>query len=362
MVFLLLLALVVSFGACWVLVFLKQRHMHVSCDAVDSGPQKFHACATPRIGGIPIMLGLLAGCIGISFNSDASLYVFVVLSLLPVWLFGMIEDFTKQVSPLHRLLAAFVVALLGVWLMDARLLRLDVPGLDLLLNSSFIFSVMMTMLMVGGITHSINIIDGFNGLASGVVLMVLSALAYVTYQLNDMVLFNLCIVSVGATLGFFVWNYPRGLIFAGDGGAYLWGALIAEIILLLLVRHPEVSPWFGFLLLVHPIWETLFTIYRRKFIRGVEPGLPDAIHLHSLVYRRLVRTDVSSKSITDLTRRNSSTAPYLWGLESLAIVPALMFWNNPSALFICAIAFIVFYCVVYRMIVHFKVWRWLVIH
>jgi UDP-GlcNAc:undecaprenyl-phosphate/decaprenyl-phosphate GlcNAc-1-phosphate transferase len=353
-------SLLVSFSACFILVSFKKIHAHISSDHVNSGPQKFHHAATPRIGGIPIFLGLSGGFVAAVYFDDNSIHWILLWSICPVWIAGLIEDFTKQVSPFKRLCAAFVVALIGAWLMDARLGKLGVPGIDYLLGISMAFSVFMTMLMVGGITHSINIIDGFNGLASGFVIMVLAALALVSYQLGDSVLTNISLSLLGATLGFLFWNFPRGLIFAGDGGAYLWGAVIAEIVLLMMVRHPQVSPWFGFLLLVYPVWETVFSIYRRTVCRGLPAGLPDALHLHSLIYLRLVRIDVSSKSDADLNRRNSLTAPYLWALASLAIVPALIFWDNPRVLFVCSIAFIVFYCVVYRMIVHFKVWRWLV--
>jgi UDP-N-acetylmuramyl pentapeptide phosphotransferase/UDP-N-acetylglucosamine-1-phosphate transferase len=64
-----------------------------------------------------------------------------------------------------------------------------------------------------------------------------------------------------------IWNYPRGKIFLGDGGAYLLGFWLAELSVLLVVRHPEVSPWFPMLLLVYPIFETLFSMYRSKVLQ-----------------------------------------------------------------------------------------------
>ena len=65
-------------------------------------------------------------------------------------------------------------------------------------------------------------------------------------------------------LGFFVWNFPAGLIFLGDGGAYFLGFYLAELAILLLHRNPEVSPMFPLLLCIYPVFETLFSIYRRK--------------------------------------------------------------------------------------------------
>ena len=71
--------------------------------------------------------------------------------------------------------------------------------------------------------------------------------------------------------GFLVVNYPSGRIFLCDGGAYLVGLLLAEISVLLVHRNSEVSPWFPLVLLAYPIWETLFSMYRRKR-RGQSTG------------------------------------------------------------------------------------------
>ena len=98
---------------------------------------------------------------------------------------------------------------------------------------------------------------------------------------------------LGALLGFLVFNYPSGRIFMGDGGAYLLGFWLGELSVLLVVRNPDVSPWFPIVLLAYPVVETLFSIYRRKFLQGRSAGRPDAMHLHQLIYRRLARVAVA---------------------------------------------------------------------
>lgn len=60
-----------------------------------------------------------------------------------------------------------------------------------------------------------------------------------------------------------------GKIFLGDGGAYLLGYFIAEISVLLVLRNPEVSPWFPLLVVAYPVVEALFSIYRRNILKGV---------------------------------------------------------------------------------------------
>jgi UDP-N-acetylmuramyl pentapeptide phosphotransferase/UDP-N-acetylglucosamine-1-phosphate transferase len=119
------------------------------------------------------------------------------------------------------------------------------------------------------------------------------------------------LAGIGAVLGFFVWNFPAGLIFLGDGGAYFLGFHAAEVALLLLVRKPQVSLLFPLLVCIYPVTETLFSVYRRRVLRSLPPSMPDGIHLHSLIYRRVTRWAVGDKDAKALTRLNSITSPFL---------------------------------------------------
>ena len=136
------------------------------------------------------------------------------------------------------------------------------------------------------------------------VLMMILALAYVAFQVGDTFVFTAALITAGAVFGFFVWNFPAGLIFLGDGGAYLLGFLLGELCILLVHRNAAVSPMFPLLLCAYPVFETIFTMYRRKFVRGVATGAPDGIHLHTLIHRRLVRwTLQNNPERRRLTRR-----------------------------------------------------------
>ena len=52
------------------------------------------------------------------------------------------------------------------------------------------------------------------------------------------------------------------------------------------------TPWFSLAIMAYPIWETLFSMYRRKILRGKSAGHPDALHMHQLIYQRLARIAV----------------------------------------------------------------------
>ncbi len=339
----------------------SHTHAHLSGDADLSGPQKFHARPVPRIGGLGIYLGLLASAFAAWEQglSDASLGFTLLLCGLPAFGAGLIEDLTKKVSPILRLGATVLSGALAIWLLNARIDHVDIVGLDYLLSFGAI-SAVMTLVAVAGVANSVNIIDGFNGLSTMCVSLMLLALGYVAYQVGDIELASWALAGIGASLGFFIWNFPAGLIFLGDGGAYFLGFLFAEISILLVGRHPQVSPLFALLVGIYPVFETLFSIYRRRFIRATPPGLPDGIHLHSLIYRRLMRWAIGAQDARTLTRRNSFTAPYLWMLCITSLVPAVLFWNSTPILLGCLLLFCVIYVGLYWRIVRFRTPKWLV--
>jgi UDP-N-acetylmuramyl pentapeptide phosphotransferase/UDP-N-acetylglucosamine-1-phosphate transferase len=187
--------------------------------------------------------------------------------------------------------------------------------------------------------------------------MILTAIAYVAFQVRDYGILLSSFAAIGAIAGFVFWNYPKGRIFLGDGGAYLIGFWIAELCVLLVTRNPSVSKWFPVLICIYPIFETLFTIYRR-LIRRLHLGMPDANHLHQMIFRRIV-SDPSNDGVSQLVKENSKTSPYLWALTSFAIMPAILFWQVKRALQLSTILFCVTYIWLYWAIVRFKIPRWL---
>ena len=338
------------------------RHLHLAADHDLSGPQKFHARPVPRVGGAGVMVAVTAGAIMVQANGvpiSKQLWLLVGCSL-PAFLAGIAEDLTKNVSPRRRLFATAVSAACAIWLVDAVVMRTDIPGLDPLLQWSPL-AWALTVFIITGTANAINIIDGFNGLASMCVLMMVLALAYVAFQIGDVFIFTAALITAGAVLGFFIWNFPAGLVFLGDGGAYLLGFLLGELCILLVHRNEAVSPMFPLLVCAYPVFETVFTMYRRKFVRGVATGAPDGIHLHTLIHRRLIRWTLQADlERRRLTRRNSMTSPYLWLLCLLSIIPSVLWWNSTPILFGFLLAFIALYIWLYSRIVRFKTPRWMV--
>jgi UDP-N-acetylmuramyl pentapeptide phosphotransferase/UDP-N-acetylglucosamine-1-phosphate transferase len=227
--------------------------------------------------------------------------------------------------------------------------RVDIIGVDALLSVPVIAFV-FTLFAVGGVAHSINIIDGLNGLASGVSLIALLALGYVAFQVSDIELVLMCGVGVGAILGFRMWNYPSGRLFCGDGGAYFLGAYVGILSVLLIHRHPQVSPWFPLLLVLYPVWETLFSAYRRRVLRGRPASMADKLHMHTLFYKRVKHPMEDGKA---RSRRNSDASVFMVLFAGGSALPAVLWWTDSAYLTASALAYVVLYLAIYRRLVRF---------
>lgn len=341
----------------------ERAQAHGSGQCMAGGPQDFHATPVPRVGGIGIFGTLVAVSAAWWFYDPQNARIALALAAcgIPAFAAGLLEDLTGRVRPALRLLATALSALPAGYVLDATITRSDLWGLGWLTATHPFVAVALAMFVVSGVANAINIIDGFNGLASMCVAMMLLAVAYVARQVGDDPLATQALLLCGAVLGFFVWNYPAGLIFLGDGGAYFLGFCVAELGILLIQRNPAVSPLFPLLLCMYPIAETVFSIYRKRVLRGISPGRPDGVHLHMLVYRRLIRWGFGARTAKELTRRNSMTSPYLWFLCMLAVVPSLLFWNNTLVLAVYILLYGVFYVALYWRIVRFRVPDWLVL-
>ena len=354
-----LIAAFVSFAACWAIVRFQHLHARFTLDAVDTGPQKFHTQPTPRVGGVGLALGLIAayGFMRLMRGDTPTVHEFGLLLLcgIPAFAGGLVEDLTKKVGVTDRLLLTMLSGAMAAWLLGAVLDRVGIPGVDRLFVWGAV-AIPFTIFAVGGVANAINIIDGYNGLVAGYAIIVLLGFAWVAHQLGDTLITITALTLAAAIAGFMRWNWPGGRIFLGDGGAYFLGYLLAEISVLIVVRHPQVSPFFPLLLLIYPVFETIFSIYRKKVLRGQSPGEPDGLHLHMLVYKRVVPREWRGRARPPKLRRNSMTAKCVWIPVALCAAFATLANDRTGALVGGAICFVYLYVAAYQRIVHFK-WR-----
>ena len=337
-----LLSILISLILTLVIILLPKKWVTDLDDL--TGVQKFHHQPTPRIAGIPVFMSFFIGLWYIDLQEVN--YAFLLLASLPVFVSGVIEDIIVRVSPLKRMISTLVSIVMVFILLNVGIASLGFTPIDYLLSNSIV-SLLFTLLVVGGVVNAINIIDGYNGLMTGYSIFVLIAIAYVANILGDGLIVQLSLILIASLSGVFIFNFPFGRIFMGDGGAYFIGFMMATIGLMLGIRNDEVSHWFILLLFIYPLYETTFSVYRRKIIHDTDATQPDANHLHSLVYRKLISCDrfKHNKVIC-----NSMTAPVMWLLSLVGIAPAIIWFDNQTALIIWAFVFMLVYTIIYKYI------------
>ncbi|WP_042418035.1 MraY family glycosyltransferase [Comamonas aquatica] len=348
-----LIAAIASFLTCLLLVGTKKWHGAFSMDS-STGVQKFHTAPTPRIAGIALVVGVLAGYAFSSHSPAAAekrqILSAILMAGMPAFIFGLLEDITKKVSVKTRLLATMASGLLGWGITGVSLTSVDIWGVDWLLGFTAI-SVLFTAFAVGGVANAINIIDGFNGLTAGVALIMLAAFGLIAREVGDIPLAFTCLIIAGAVLGFFLVNWPFGKIFLGDGGAYFLGFTLAWIAILLPARNAQVSPWASLLICSYPIIEVGFSFVRKSLREGYHPSQPDGVHLHMLANKRWARKLFGELS---KTLQNGFTSPFLWLYAAIPCTAAVFSYQYTWLCAVLLVASILVYLAMYSKLAFFR--------
>lgn len=292
-----------------------------------------HKTPTPRVGGIGVFL---AFSITLAYVMPEFLWLFYSSAI--IFCFGLYEDWHGDTSKLYRLTAMGIATTVAIYFSgyvadDSEFFILPYP-----------IAVAFTIFAVIGMSSAINFIDGLNGLASGVTIISLVAFASLAFKYDDISMLHICLITFGSVLGFYVWNYPYGKIFLGDGGAYFLGFILAIISIALSARHIEISLWYTLATLAYPVIETLVTIQRR-IKRKKKNGTPffeaEKVHLHTLKFKRQ-------------TRNNAFASLKLLTLHGCISIVAFFVHNNIAALVLLICLSYLIYMHKYTKIVRFK--------
>jgi UDP-GlcNAc:undecaprenyl-phosphate GlcNAc-1-phosphate transferase len=263
-------------------------------------------------------------------------------------LLGVAEDITGRVGVRIRLVFGLVVAALAYFMAGVQVTRLDLPGVDELMLGIPLLSFGFTLVAVCGLVHAMNIVDGLNGLLAGISLIAFGCVSFVARQHGENALMLIGLATMAATVGFGLFNFPRARLFSGDGGAYLLGYMLATLVILLVLRRPEISPWFSMAVIIHPVTETLYSAFRR-WRDGLSPGNADAKHLHSLWSARLR----DRESLTGSPVWLGSNAGAAVRCVTLAGIPCLLAAACPTQTMLLqaiCVVYVVVYLIVTRLL------------
>ena len=338
-----LTVLLVSVLVCFLIKLTTQWHGKYSIDKLE-GVQRFHETATPRIGGLAIIFALGVGVLVLHDEPKQLLRTLFILGFF-VFSFGFTEDITKQVSVAIRLWAGFMPALIGYFMSGVVLRSVGWEPVDALLQFNPV-AIIFTAFAMGGVTHAINIIDGFNGLCTWASIWALTAIMCVAIQVGDTSLAMMLPIMIAGITGFLLFNWPFGKLFLGDGGSYLLGLCVGWCSVLLAVRNPTVFPFTLLLVCVYPVTEVLYSMYRRNK-SGKATGQPDRMHLHQLVAMVYIYPSLN-QIISSPVLKNSLTGFVM----SLLMIPtaciAVVFYDRPPIILLAIALFAAIYVVFYR--------------
>ncbi|WP_156290912.1 glycosyltransferase family 4 protein [Oceanobacillus salinisoli] len=270
----LFIALIIAFLASLLLTY-PVKKLAGKIGAVDfPNHRKIHKVVTPRLGGLAIFAGSFLGALYLQPNHE--LLLEILLGAIIILLTGALDD-KYSITPIAKLTGQLIAASLVV---SSGLIieRLTVPLIGAI-ELGF-FSVPITLLWIVGITNAINLIDGLDGLATGVTSIALTSIFIMSIMDGQIIVAYLSIVLIGANLGFLFHNFYPAKIYMGDSGSNFLGFMIAVVSILGLFK--EVA-FFSFIIpiivLAVPIFDTLFAIYRRA--KNKEKIMqPDNKHIH----------------------------------------------------------------------------------
>ncbi len=282
------------------------------------GKRHIHTRPTPKFGGIAIALTVLV-ISPFVFPVDRVIGSYLLSSALML-LIGVIDDVrsTSWKIKLVFSLAASSILVFGSGLWFENLGNLFGTG-EIHLG---LWGIPFTFFAIFGITNSINLIDGLNGLACGVASIAFLTFAVLASVTGNSTVLYLSLANLGATLGFFRYNYPGARIFMGDSGSMFIGFSLAVLAIFLTQGRGAIDPMVPVVVLGIPMFDTVrLLIIRIKNKR--HPFTGDKTHLHHLMIRSGIPRYRAVKIIWILSALMSSLAFLLFKFDSWVMLLAL---------------------------------------
>ena len=281
-----LVGFIISFAATPIVKFFAEK---VGAIDMPGEARRVHNHPIPRMGGLAIFLGFLLSVL--LFVPMSRPLEGVLLGSVIIVATGAVDDVVSLkawVKLLLQIAAACVAVYYGV--------RIEVLGnLNIFSSNDYVtlasWSVPITVLWIVGITNSVNLIDGLDGLAVGVSTISSLTMLVIALLVADSSVAVVLAALVGACIGFMPYNLNPAKIFMGDTGSLLLGYVLATMSVLGLFKfYALVSFAVPVLAIAVPLFDTIFAFFRR-LIHGQNPMHPDRGHFH----HRLIDMGLSQK-------------------------------------------------------------------
>ncbi|MBN2406543.1 MAG: undecaprenyl/decaprenyl-phosphate alpha-N-acetylglucosaminyl 1-phosphate transferase [Elusimicrobia bacterium] len=282
----------------------------IKFNAMDNpSGRKIHRKDIPLWGGVAIFIGIF-GTVFIMKNVNSAFNALltgnsghimrllegILVGSIVIMVLGMVDD-VKGVAPTTKLLGQIITAMI-VMQYGIKIKGLNIPFFSSYMEIPLYLVMIITVLWITGFINSVNLIDGIDGLASGVMAIATGIFFVITlYQINiqtePMTVDRLKLASVislavcGSCIGFLKYNFPPAKIFLGDSGSLLLGFMAGVITITgILKTAGALTLFIPILIFGVPIFDAFISLVRRVFTR--KPFMEadrDHIH-HRLLYRR----------------------------------------------------------------------------
>ena len=282
------LIMLVTFISSLILVPISKQ-IAIKIGAMDEpNYRKVHKVPMPRLGGLAIFLSFLIGYI--FFGPKSEKMIAILIGSFLILLIGIIDDISP-VQARYKLIIQIIASLIIVYYGNIYFEEISIFGLKI--NFGIHLSKIISTIFIIAITNAINLIDGLDGLAAGISLIYFITISIIAFILNhnDGLDIILCLIMIGSTLGFLVYNFPPATIFMGDSGSQFLGFIISIIALLGFKTATVTSIIIPITILAIPIIDTIFAILRR-LITKQNIGHADKEHFH----HQLLKLKYSPKS------------------------------------------------------------------
>lgn len=311
--------------------------------------QASHRGSPIRFGGMLIMLGCFFSAATVANQSEGRFILLILSSAIPVFMAGFIEDMGYFVRPMIRLLAAFLSSGLAIYLTGFVILDVDFIYLDDVFSYSPL-AISITIFCAGLFCHSLNIVDGLNGLAAQVIICTAIGLTIIGFQIDFKQLAAFCLILTFATISFGYFNWPHARIFLGDAGSYGIGHILIWVGISYLGTDETIAFPAMILVLYWPIADITHTVGRR-LLNGKSIFQPDNQHIHQKI-KRLVENMLSKR----FARRYANPLGSLFLLPLIAFPPivGVMLINRPNFAWIAVLLFFLGFTVVYQILSRYE--------
>ena len=227
---------------------------------------------------------------------------------------------------------------------DFYIQKTGIEILNIWIQNSDLFSLIFVIISFLFIINGANLVDGYNGLLGIHSLIILANLFIINYlngntDLALFLLFNILII-----INFLIFNFPKGKIFLGDGGAYLLGVIIAISDIKTSIVNSSISPLYFCILLFYLFFEVFFSFLRKLLKEKTSPIRPDEKHLHMLLYKMLYNKN------NNILKSNYSVSVIINLIYTILIIPAILMKDNGMFCKYYSLFFFIIYLFSYKII------------